>query len=488
MAVNLAPIGNDAPFVDSSGNPLSSGNLYTYTAGSSTPQNTYTTSAGSVANANPIVLNSNGYPASGGSVVSIWLTAGVSYKFVLKDSGGTTIWTRDNISGINDTTVTIDQWVSGPTPTYVSATSFTLAGDQTSTFQVGRRLKTTNSGGTIYSTIASSAYAVLTTITVVNDSGTLDSGLSAVSYGLLSASNRSTPPLGQVIPLGSVSGTNTITASGSLQVAPLASSQVFLFTPANTNTGATTLNINSVGAKNIYAGNSALVGGELHANIPVLVQYDGTQFQLIGPVFKQPTRTVLTSGTGATYTTPLGATRLEVRVKGGGGSGNDGGDGSGNGGGGGGGGGGEGGTAVKRIVGPSSTYTYTVGGAASNSSFGSVTGNSGSTGSVGNTTPRAGVGGAGGSGSGGDFTIYGAAGQSGDNGGGGTNANVGGIGGAGGGSGSGVGGTAGSNGVAASANSGAGGGGGGGGDGTGGAHGNGGGGAAGIIIVDEYYD
>lgn len=193
--MKLSPIGNDAPFVDSNGNPLSGGLLYAYSAGSSTPLNTYTTSAGTVANANPIVLDSAGYPASGGSVVEIWLTSGSTYKFVLKTSAGVTLWTRDNISGINDTSVTIDQWVSGPTPTYVSATQFTLVGDQTSTFHVGRRLKTTNSGGTVYSRISVSAFGALTTITVVNDSGTLDSGLSAVNYGLISADNTSTPAI-----------------------------------------------------------------------------------------------------------------------------------------------------------------------------------------------------------------------------------------------------------------------------------------------------
>lgn len=192
MAVKLSPIGNDAPFLDASGIPLNGGLLYTYTAGSvSTPETTYTTSLGSVQNANPIVLNSNGYPASGGNVVEIWLTSGVSYKFVLKTSTGVTVWSRDNIDGINDTSVTIDQWVSGPAPTYVGATSFTLVGDQTTTFHVGRRLKTTNSGGTIYSTIISSAFAALTTITVANDSSTLDSGLSAISYGLISYTNTS---------------------------------------------------------------------------------------------------------------------------------------------------------------------------------------------------------------------------------------------------------------------------------------------------------
>ena len=193
MSVNLSPIGNDAPFVDSSGNPLSGGLLYWYTANSSTPQDTYTTSAGNVANANPVVLGSTGYPTVASSVVEIWLTAGVSYKAVLKNAAGTTLWTRDNISGINDTTVTIDQWVSGPTPTYISATQFSLVGDQTSTFQVGRRVKTTNTGGTIYSIISASAYGALTTVTVVNDSGTLDAGLSAVSYGLISSTNTSLP-------------------------------------------------------------------------------------------------------------------------------------------------------------------------------------------------------------------------------------------------------------------------------------------------------
>jgi hypothetical protein len=58
---------------------------------------------------------------------------------------------------------------------------FTLVGDQTTTFTVGRRLKTTNSGGTVYSTITASVFAAVTTVTVVNDSSSLDAGLSAVA-------------------------------------------------------------------------------------------------------------------------------------------------------------------------------------------------------------------------------------------------------------------------------------------------------------------
>jgi len=179
-------------FIDSAGDPLDGGLLFTYAAGSSTKQSVYTTSAGSVAHSNPIVLNSRGEPTSG----AMWGTTGETYKFVLAPSTDTdpptaSIWTIDNVPPINDTTVTIDEWVSGPAPTFIGTTSFSLIGDQTTVFHVGRRLKTTNTGGTIYSVITVSAFTTLTTITVVNDSGELDSGLSAVSYGLLSEINPS---------------------------------------------------------------------------------------------------------------------------------------------------------------------------------------------------------------------------------------------------------------------------------------------------------
>lgn len=186
-------------FFDSNGDPYSGALLFVYLAGSSTRATTYNSSAGSVANTNPLVLDS-----AGRLQAEVWVTTGSSYKLVLAASGdgdsitnpSSPIWTEDNITGINDATVAAqDEWVSGPTPTYVSATSFTLAGDQRTAFHVGRRIKTTNSGGNVYSTITVSAFGALTTLTIVNDSGTLDSGLSAVSYGLLSATNPSTPSL-----------------------------------------------------------------------------------------------------------------------------------------------------------------------------------------------------------------------------------------------------------------------------------------------------
>ena len=95
MAVNLSPIGNGFQFFTTTGLPLAGGKIYTYQAGSSTPLATYTDNTATVANANPIVLGSDGRPAD-----EIWLTYGYNYKFVLKTADDSTIQTYDNLYGI----------------------------------------------------------------------------------------------------------------------------------------------------------------------------------------------------------------------------------------------------------------------------------------------------------------------------------------------------------------------------------------------------
>ncbi len=98
MAVNLSPVGGAAAqFFDNSGNVLTGGKLYTYAAGTTTPAVTYTTNAGTVANTNPIILDSAGRVPSSGE---IWLTAGVLYKFVLKTSTDVQLWSVDGLSGL----------------------------------------------------------------------------------------------------------------------------------------------------------------------------------------------------------------------------------------------------------------------------------------------------------------------------------------------------------------------------------------------------
>ena len=187
----LSPVGNDQ-FIDANGDPLTGGQVETYLALSSTPAATYTSSSGGVAQSNPIILNSLGYAPS-----PVWLTGGIAYKFIIKDASGSTLRTIDNISGVNDASVSQSEWVeSGLVPTYIGATSFSVPGDQTPTLQIGRRVRTTNTSGLVYSTVSNSVFAAgITTVTLTNDSTTLDAGLSLVAYALLAASPVSVPNL-----------------------------------------------------------------------------------------------------------------------------------------------------------------------------------------------------------------------------------------------------------------------------------------------------
>jgi polygalacturonase len=101
MAVTLSSLaGAGAQFFDNNGVPLAGGLIYTYLAGTNTPAATYTSSTGSIAHSNPIVLDAAGRIATG----EVWLTSGVEYKFIVKTSVGVQLGSYDNIPSINDFT------------------------------------------------------------------------------------------------------------------------------------------------------------------------------------------------------------------------------------------------------------------------------------------------------------------------------------------------------------------------------------------------
>ena len=93
--VNLSPLFNGVTSFNALGQILSGGLLYTYQAGSSTPLATYTTVNGTIANANPIVLGTDGKLPN-----ELWLQYGYSYKFVLQDASNNLVATYDNIAGL----------------------------------------------------------------------------------------------------------------------------------------------------------------------------------------------------------------------------------------------------------------------------------------------------------------------------------------------------------------------------------------------------
>jgi hypothetical protein len=95
MAVNLSFIGGAGwQFFDNNGIPLNGGKIYTYAAGTTTPQATFTSRTGLIANTNPIILD-----AAGRTPEQIWSTEGLLYKYVVADSTDNVIRTWDNIGG-----------------------------------------------------------------------------------------------------------------------------------------------------------------------------------------------------------------------------------------------------------------------------------------------------------------------------------------------------------------------------------------------------
>lgn len=109
----------------------------------------------------------------------------------------------------------------------------------------------------------------------------------------------------------SVTGTNTITATVSPSLTVYSAGQMFGFVAANTNTGATTINISTLGAKSIVTPLGALNSGDLQSGYFYIIYYDGTNFQLLGV---SNTLTSLTiTGTGVQLTsTSTGAWKMPV--------------------------------------------------------------------------------------------------------------------------------------------------------------------------------
>lgn len=87
--MNLSPLLRQR-FFDANGVPLAGGQLFSYQAGTTTPQVTYSNQGGTT-NTNPVVLDSDGY-------ANVWLDPTLSYKFVLEDVNDNVQWTVDNVT------------------------------------------------------------------------------------------------------------------------------------------------------------------------------------------------------------------------------------------------------------------------------------------------------------------------------------------------------------------------------------------------------
>jgi hypothetical protein len=95
-------------FFTAAGVPLVGGKLFTYASGTTVPLATYTTSAATTENANPVILDSRGE-------ANVWFGPS-RYTLLLKDSLDNLIWSVDGVNSV----------LGVQNPTIVATTSQTV--------------------------------------------------------------------------------------------------------------------------------------------------------------------------------------------------------------------------------------------------------------------------------------------------------------------------------------------------------------------------
>jgi hypothetical protein len=203
-------------FIPGGNTPANGGQLFFYMNETTTKQTVYKDPLGATAWSNPIVLDSGGNLPSGGEV---WFPESQTFTVVFApstdaDPPTSPYWTKDDLTGINDISQSSgEEWTAAPTPTFINAQQFSMIGDQTAAgaAEVNRRVKFSVTGPptAAYGVIRSASSAAGSTQVVMNMTiGTLDAGLSAASYGILTAINPSVPIFG-----GNAYGTSEASAA-----------------------------------------------------------------------------------------------------------------------------------------------------------------------------------------------------------------------------------------------------------------------------------
>jgi len=195
MSVLLSPFaGVGTQFFDNNGAPLAGGLIYTYAAGTTTPETTYTSNTGATPNSNPIVLNSAGRLAN-----EMWLTTATAYKFQLYTSASVLIATYDNISGAADST-------------QLANTSDVTLGDALIGF------KQSNASGALTGAVGRTVHQKLQEVISVTDFGATGDGVTD-DYAAIAAAIAAVPATGGTVffptPSSSYLCSATLTVSAS---------------------------------------------------------------------------------------------------------------------------------------------------------------------------------------------------------------------------------------------------------------------------------
>ena len=165
-------------------------------------------------------------------------------------------------------------------PTYASATTFTVKGNLTTIYSKGRILRF-NEDNTKIAIVASSSYSGGTGLTTVT-----------ITYGTvpnpITECERDMRPQGMTdiefaFYTDDTGTANTYGATISPAPTRLMVGMKVVIKVANANSGASTFNLNGLGAVDIKKqGTQALASGDINAGQLVPLQYDGTYWQIVG--------------------------------------------------------------------------------------------------------------------------------------------------------------------------------------------------------------
>jgi hypothetical protein len=93
-----------------------------------------------------------------------------------------------------------------------------------------------------------------------------------------------------------VTGTNALIGTSVPPYTSYVAGMTLSFIPVTTNTGAVTIDVDGLGAKNLFVGSSTpLVGGELVAGRIAQIEYDGVRFQLYEASISIPDNSITTA-------------------------------------------------------------------------------------------------------------------------------------------------------------------------------------------------
>jgi hypothetical protein len=183
-------------FDQPSGLPLTNGKIYIGEENKDPEQfpiTVYWDEAGLVPAIQPIRTTS-GYPTRNGSPAILYVNS--LYSMRVRNQGNSQVFYIAS-AGTPPAVVPTPFIDTGLVPSFATANTFTVTGDQTSIFLpdglANLRVRMTLGSGFVYGTVTNAGFGALTTVTLTMDSTSLDASLSAVATSFLQPSPNAIP-------------------------------------------------------------------------------------------------------------------------------------------------------------------------------------------------------------------------------------------------------------------------------------------------------